>query len=126
MKNFQRVIFFSVHGGYSVQAIQEVIDEFENAHPDKKGNSYVHRFNHIIQPETEENRRDTHAGWVETSLMMYLFPDMVGKEIPPADFHESGVLSASGIDGDPSQASLEKGKDLFEKIVADTIEWLKS
>jgi creatinine amidohydrolase len=127
-KGFKKIVILSVHGGYSHILIREVINEIEKSNSDKNTICIARQFPRVTQQATVESKRDMHAGWIETSLMLYLFPDLVADELPPADYHEKeqGVLSKSGIDGDPQQASYQKGKDLFDLIVSETLAWVNS
>ncbi len=69
-----------------------------------------------------ENKKDSHAGEVETSLMLYLRPHLVldkYKEEYPS--FPKGILVRDkkrywpgGVWGDPTKASVEKGKKLFD------------
>jgi creatinine amidohydrolase len=70
---------------------------------------------------------DPHAGHVETSLMLALAPDEVRREravagpVPAAaELVQSGVqpLSASGVLGDPTAASADEGRRLFDELAA--------
>ncbi len=80
---------------------------------------------------------DPHAGHTETSLMLAVRPDLVRLEraVPgptpsTADLMRSGVwaLSASGVLGDPLDASAEHGAELFGLLADDLArvvdEWL--
>ncbi len=67
-----------------------------------------------------ETKDDSHAGEVETSLIMALAPDLVG-ELPPADrpvfprpllVRDTRHYWKSGVWGDPSKASREKGEQM--------------
>lgn len=78
---------------------------------------------------------DLHAGEHETSLMLYLKPDMVrGRPEgckPDAsremlDYLSILEITPTGIWGDPSKASVEKGRLAFEKIVEAVVEYLKT
>jgi len=82
---------------------------------------------------------DIHGGECETSLMLFLFPNLVqmdkarkefpdelsvkeyitfGKKASKTEFSWlTADLSKSGIIGDPTQATADKGKKLFEIIV---------
>ncbi|MEM2897388.1 MAG: creatininase family protein [Candidatus Bathyarchaeia archaeon] len=86
-----------------------------------------------------ESPIEIHAGEVETSIMMYLFPKLVDlrkakKEFPERFMKLSYIkldgekvnfswltkdLSSSGVIGDPSKASGKKGKELFENAVKE-------
>jgi creatinine amidohydrolase len=78
--------------------------------------------------------QDWHAGWVETSMMLYLRPDLVAldRATPGEMCYPSGLapdgpapwawmttdLSPNGIIGDPRTASTELGALLLERSVA--------
>ena len=74
-----------------------------------------------------------HAGEIETSLMLYLRPELVKeKEIrkhefswPKADGWKTIDYSKSGVLGDPTKASKEKGEEYFKALVEKTIQALK-
>lgn len=74
-----------------------------------------------------------HAGDIETSLMLHLHPDLVRKDkIQTCDFRwpdkddwKTKDCSESGVLGDPTQASAEKGKEYLERIVATLLEELR-
>jgi mycofactocin precursor peptide peptidase len=70
---------------------------------------------------------DPHAGHVETSLMLALAPDEVRRDraiagpVPAmSELVRVGVqpLSASGVLGDPTNASVEEGRRLFDELAA--------
>jgi mycofactocin precursor peptide peptidase len=70
---------------------------------------------------------DPHAGHVETSLMLALAPDEVHPDRAVAgpvptmpELVRSGVrpLSASGVLGDPTTASAQEGRRLFDELAA--------
>ncbi|MBU0762273.1 MAG: creatininase family protein [Candidatus Altiarchaeota archaeon] len=71
-----------------------------------------------------------HAGEIETSLIMYLKPGFVKTEQirkhdfrwPDKDGWKMKDLSISGVLGDPTQASPEKGKKYFKQLVEKSIE----
>jgi len=80
---------------------------------------------------------DPHAGHVETSLMLALAPDEVrldravaGPVPAPAELVRAGVqpLSPSGVLGDPTRASVEEGRRLFdelaEQLLAAVARWV--
>jgi creatinine amidohydrolase len=90
---------------------------------------------------TQESRRtlvwwpsmpggDPHAGHVETSLMLALAPDEVRLDravagpVPAiAELVRAGVqpLSPSGVLGDPTRASVEEGRRLFDELAAQLL-----
>lgn len=78
---------------------------------------------------------DMHGGELETSLMMYAFPDLVGDNYRHAD-HEArerrhlfvtGVrhYSENGIIGRPSLASAEKGRIILKSLLESFPDYLK-
>ena len=92
-----------------------------------------------------ESPIEIHAGEIETSIMIYLFPDLVDirkakKEFPEKFMKPSYInvnsekidfswltkdLSSSGVIGDPLKASKEKGRELFEKAVEELCKLLR-
>jgi creatinine amidohydrolase len=90
---------------------------------------------------TQESRRplvwwpsmpggDPHAGHVETSLMLALAPEEVRLDravagpVPAiAELVRAGVqpLSPSGVLGDPTRASVEEGRRLFDELAAQLV-----
>ncbi len=68
---------------------------------------------------------DWHAGWVETSVMLAVHPDLVGPQRDDGEtaqsgevmreLHRSGVhaVSPTGVLGQPSKASVAAGEDLL-------------
>lgn len=78
--------------------------------------------------------QDVHAGAVETSILLHLAPELVGK--PPAD-HVPAVdpavldstplaqVAPNGVWGRPSEASAEKGKRALEAVVDATTAYIR-
>lgn len=79
-------------------------------------------------------RGDAHAGWLETSVMLHLVPDLVqperferGETRPIAEVMdellELGVrgVSANGVLGDPTGATAVDGAVVFEGWVSDLL-----
>lgn len=79
---------------------------------------------------------EVHAASTETSLLLYLCPELVGpipKDWnPKAEFPIISTgwatidLSHNGIIGDPRQSSAERGKRLYELLVEKTIDKLNA
>ncbi len=76
---------------------------------------------------------DLHAGEVETSLMLYLKPGLVGRAMqdyvpaaPRADIDYLGFkgLTETGVWGWPSKASREKGERFFRTMVSETCKYI--
>ena len=57
-----------------------------------------------------------HAAELETSMQLFLQPDLVDVEAAEWD---------SGVAGDPSSASREKGRRMFDAVVASLVAVLK-
>jgi len=84
---------------------------------------------HLWEPRVDGG--DAHAGWVETSLMLALAPDLVRDERPvgatqPIDellprLRENGVaaVSPNGVLGDARDATPDDGRRLLEQFVAE-------
>jgi len=86
----------------------------------------------------EQQPHGTHADEIETSVMLHIAPrlvrmDRATPELAPdrpggltrkADA-ATGVLSPSGVWGDPTLATAEKGRVVTEAIVAEIIEFLR-
>lgn len=75
-----------------------------------------------------------HADEIETSLMLYLRPDLVDMkkavdELPEREIFETSTSkrpTKSGVFGKPSLASKVKGKKIFERMVEKIVEFIKS
>ncbi|MDZ4833439.1 MAG: creatininase family protein [Candidatus Melainabacteria bacterium] len=82
-----------------------------------------------VRLAVEEQEGGTHADEIETSIMLYMAPDVVKMEQAVLDFHGDGpgpfsrerrpdaVYSPSGAWGDPTKASKEKGERLVTALV---------
>ncbi|WP_106400111.1 mycofactocin biosynthesis peptidyl-dipeptidase MftE [Actinocorallia populi] len=77
---------------------------------------------------------DAHAGFTETSVMLHLAPELVRVDAAvPGDTRPLATLmpelvargvrgvSPSGVLGDPSGATAERGRELVEAMVADAV-----
>ena len=80
----------------------------------------------------QEQEGGTHADEIETSMMLYIDPQCVDMAKAAKDYHpgigpltpnagESGVYSPTGIYGDATLATVEKGRIIVEATVADLI-----
>ncbi len=79
----------------------------------------------------ERFSKDVHAGRIETSLMLYLAPELVKREfivdaVPsvPRDYLDYKPLtriSSSGVWGEAKKSTPEEGKALFEQLVNTAI-----
>lgn len=83
----------------------------------------------------ERFSRDIHAGRIETSLMMYLAPELVRQdqlvdEVPciPRDYLDYKPIthiSKSGVWGEAKKANSEEGRRIFEQLINMAIEEIK-
>ena len=74
----------------------------------------------------------SHADEIETSMMLYIAPERVDMTVATRDFNPGagpltpqpgspGIYSASGVYGDATLASREKGQRIVEAMVADIL-----
>jgi creatinine amidohydrolase len=89
--------------------------------------------------KVSEQEGGTHADEMETSMMLYIKPEIVKMEKAVKDYHpldgrgltrdpenrEAGVYSATGIYGDPTLATREKGRIAVEARVKNIIEEIR-
>ena len=91
---------------------------------DRAGNEAVH--------SVQEQEGGSHADEIETSMMLYIDPQCVDMSKAADDYHpgngpltpnagETGVYSATGIYGNATLASAEKGRIIVEATVADLL-----
>ena len=134
---FCRIIILTGHAGSSHMtalrlAAQEVVRRKENAKAERKIRIMVlsdYDFANELKEKLEFPKEDGHAGAIETSRVMAIRPDLVkGKgetSFPlmprfevvadPERFFPSGIM------GDPTRASEEKGRVLNEYIVEQVV-----
>jgi creatinine amidohydrolase len=93
-----------------------------------------------LRQQVETQPAGTHADEVETSMMLYIAPEVVRRELAERDIHpdrgpggltrdpdaQSGVYSPTGSYGDPTLATAEKGKTLVEGMVQYLIDYLET
>jgi creatinine amidohydrolase len=82
-----------------------------------------------IEAQVAEQEGGTHADEIETSMMLYIAPEVVDMSRAVRDYHPGsgpltrtpggpGAYSATGIYGDATLATLEKGRFVVEALVA--------
>jgi creatinine amidohydrolase len=83
-----------------------------------------------VEKQISKQEGGTHADEIETSMMLYIAPDSVDMKKAVKDYHPSkgrltrdpnnqeGTYSATGIWGDPTLATREKGRKVIEALVA--------
>ncbi|MBI3269415.1 MAG: creatininase family protein [Planctomycetes bacterium] len=91
-----------------------------------------------VERSVRESEGGSHADEIETSMMLYLAPEVVRRDRIVRDYHPdqgpggltrdpnatTGVYSPTGIWGDPTRATVEKGKVVVEALVAHLVEFL--
>jgi len=152
-QGWRNLVIVLGHGGTENDAaVQGAADIFLRTHPERGHvNVAVYRFWQV----SESARRayedhDYHAGYFETSMMLYMAPDQVRDELvldQPAlvdrmredpDSYQTRVKNVDheavlphihqdpqtkvGVIGDPSRASRELGKQLIEEAVEGLVE----
>jgi creatinine amidohydrolase len=83
----------------------------------------------VVEKEVSKQEGGTHADEIETSIMLYIAPKTVNMKKAVKDYHpnrgpltrdpknEKGTYSSTGIWGDPTLATVEKGKKLTQALV---------
>lgn len=148
---FKQVILLNGHGGNGLP-MQMALQSLKNRYPDRTDASiYAFNYWNLVRQELANIRESPfggmgHACEMETSVMMYLYPHLVRENMIRNDgqqpdskymqfdmLHGSPVntqynfeeLSDTGVFGDPTLASAEKGKRFFEATVQGIVEFVK-
>lgn len=127
-QGFRKFFLISGHADENqLFTLREVAEDFMKS----KEDAFFHllctyHVNLEVAEEWLDITGDFHAGAVETSLMLYLRPDLVhiskytagNNEIPEYEIvRDKKKYWASGVDGNPTGASEEIGHRIFEKTV---------
>jgi len=86
--------------------------------------------------QVEKQEGGTHADEIETSMMLYIAPEIVDMKKAKKDFHarkgrgpltrnpkaEKGVYSPTGVWGDPALATRDKGRIVVEAMVKEILQ----
>lgn len=134
--NVKKLVVFNGHGGND---FKQIIREFQAKYPEV----FICQVNYYQSLNAKAYFEDTgeHAGEMETSLMMYLFPHLVSPlaEAGKGDCKEmvfnarkegwmwaprpwTKVTADTGI-GNPHQSTVEKGKSYFETATTKIAEF---
>ncbi len=118
---FDHVLFVSAHGGNAPPVTRAV------ARLRAEGRDVS-----LFQPMWDG---DPHAGHVETSLQLLLRPDVVRADravvgdtrslaelMPTLQAGGVRAVTPTGVLGDPTSASVEAGREVFARLVADLVE----
>lgn len=93
-----------------------------------------------LRRQVETQPAGTHADEIETSIMLYIAPDVVRMHLAQRDIHpdrgpgglrrdpkaQAGIYSPTGAYGDPTLATAEKGQHLVEGIVNYLVQQVQS
>jgi len=88
-----------------------------------------------VRMQVQEQEGGTHADELETSVMLYIKPEVVDMSRAVKDYHplggrgltrnpkrrDAGAYSPTGIFGDPTLASREKGRLIIEAMIRDIV-----
>ncbi|MBR5235852.1 MAG: creatininase family protein [Clostridia bacterium] len=132
-QGFKKIAFMLGHGGVFI--LGPAVRELNALHDDLKVI--------IVSAEYEETmklletEKDIHAGEMETSLMLYLYEEHVKKDLllqndflpacPQSYLNYTTIpkISPTGVWGKPSLATKEKGKALFEQLIACCLAYIE-
>lgn len=116
-----RLVVVNGHGG-NVDALRRAVPRLR----------YEGRDAAWLPCRTSEDPTDTHAGHAETSLLLHLYPDLVRVDLAAPGCVEplprilpalraGGVaaVSPNGVLGDPTTASADEGRRLWDALLAD-------
>lgn len=136
---FDAVLLLNGHGG-NMSLISTAINKIGEAHPDTEvlGLTYFYLASSVIEEVRDSDPGGMmHGGEMETSLMLHLRPDLVDEDemtdvyaerkydLLLEDLFGGGPLgmystfadhTETGVMGDPTVASAEKGETIFEHI----------
>lgn len=123
--------FYVINTGVSTLRTLEAARELLAAKGILLGFTDILHANERIEQEVRQEEGGTHADEIETSMMLYMAPESVDMPRAVKDFHPrtgpgplsrepggGGVYSPTGIWGDPTLATRDKGERLTEGLVA--------
>lgn len=131
---FKKIIIVSGHWGTKhVESINKALEELDDKDILFVG---VHKLvDEKIIKEIIETENDRHAGESETSDMLYLEEEQVQMDKAVAsfpkypeedvDYKEYKKINPTGITGDPTKATKEKGKIMIEEAIKNLVKLIK-
>jgi len=135
-KGLRNFFLISGHaGGLHMAAMREIAEELVEVLDDAKIAVFsLYDFMWQELSEIAETPNDSHAGEIETSLVMVLAPHLVKGTSPeeyptfPKPFIVKDKLKYwhDGVWGNPSKASTSKGQEVFQRIVDRVTEIVRS
>lgn len=151
---FRKIVFFSAHGGNNLPVLRELSTKLRETHGVLFAVLHLWGLVQRLAPPdaVESGLRLGHGGDPTTSVMLHLFPELVdmskaewGPLRQPMDGFETtsygahvfkGVplsiplfaeeVSKSGVMGDPTKASKEKGKRLYDKLIEYLVAFIEA
>jgi creatinine amidohydrolase len=125
-QSIHHLLIVNCHGGNFI--LNPVIDEINQVYPDLQvtmsDEMWPMTSNNI--PIFEQPETDLHGGEIETSLMMFLYPQLIQPNkvdyVPPfgrefLDYVTMNQISPAGIWGTPSKGNAEKGASAMAEQV---------
>lgn len=123
--------FYVLNTGISTNRPLEAARSALNADGVRMEFTDIHIAYAALRRSVETQPAGTHADEIETSMMLYLAPDVVRMDRAARDIHpdrgpggltrnpkaQTGVYSPTGAYGDPTLATAEKGRTLVEGMV---------
>lgn len=135
---YRKVILLNGHGGNWIlkPTIRQLIRDFQDKGEPMEivliHNSVVVKRQHEV---TEHVAHDLHAGEKETSIMMYLHPELVSEYVPQKqattvpqdymDYFDVDDITEDGYWGFPEAATPEKGEKLMQLMVECALDYLR-
>lgn len=126
-QGFKKVILILGHGG--IFAAFPAVRELNATKNDLQVIIYAPDVDDDVKQIMDTKKNEVHAGESETSLMLYLFEELVNKEemmkndfvpdVPQNFLNYTPVhkLSPTGVWGEPSLATKEKGEKIFNMML---------
>jgi len=136
MDGFKKILWGTGHGGRSMTLVKCGIQNAKKLSFMNSNNLDFDSdcFDHLVGNRWKEivvvTESDGHAGEIETSAVLYMSPEMIVGELPPADYHTKVgskiIVSKSGINGNPRKATAKKGEVIVTRIVDYLVKWITS
>ena len=130
LQGFNKFYILSAHGDiFHLKALSEI---------DKMNVRVLELYDLAIDDILEKQKKAKHAGEVETSLMLFLYPEIVRKNMIK-DYETSfsvfkdylehkktePIEDSPGCQGYPSKATKEKGRIIFSRMKKKALKWIK-
>jgi creatinine amidohydrolase len=128
------LLVVNCHGGNFI--LEPIILDLNRDHPEFRVALADENWPNLVDglPLFETYETDIHAGEIETSLMLHLFPELVRDErvdlVPECgreflDYVTLDQISPAGIWGTPGKASAEKGKAAMQEQVRKIVHFAR-